>query len=127
MNRRLPILFVLAASSSLAGCFCVPQQMSCDYRKSGQAGCVDLLTNRNNHFAYTLQNICELGGGSFSTPGLCDRSGALGGCYCDGCENGRSVTWIYPPGPDGGITTVAALQAECQRQSRPYVDTSFSE
>ena len=125
MHRRLPVFVAIALGTLLAGCFAVPQQMSCDYRKSGANGCVDLLTNRNSQFASTLQSICEVGGGSFSTPALCDRSGALGGCLCESCENGRSVTWIYPPGPDGGITTVGALQSECQRQGRPYVDGGF--
>jgi len=123
---RLLVLFSLAVLSSFAGCFCVPQQMSCDYRKTGKNGCTDLYNNKNNQLGSTLSTLCDLGGGSFSSPTLCDRSGALGGCLCEGCENGRGVTWIYPPGPDGGITTVAALQAECMRQSRTFVDTTFT-
>lgn len=117
------VAFVVMSTS---GCFCVPQQMSCDYRSSGQAGCVDLLTNKNQQFGNTLQTLCQLGGGTFSSPTLCDRTGALGGCECTGCENGHSVEWIWAPGPDGGVKTVADLQAECTRMGRPFVDTSFS-
>jgi hypothetical protein len=123
---RLLVLFSLAVLSSFAGCFCVPQQMSCDYRGSGQNGCADLYENKDYQLGNTLQTICELQGGSFTTPGLCSRTGALGGCLCEGCERGRSVTWIWAPGPDGGIPNVAALQAECMRQSRTFVDTNFT-
>lgn len=125
MNRLL-VLFALAVLSSFAGCFCVPQQMSCDYQASGKNGCVDLYDNKQGQFTNTLKTFCELEGGTFSTPGLCTRTGALGGCLCEGCERGRSVTWIWAPGPDGGIPNVAALQAECMRQGRPFVDTAFT-
>lgn len=124
MNR----LFAAAVISGLsfAGCVCVPSQVSCDYRGAGKAGCVDIYENKQGQFASTLKTFCEVEDGVFTTPGLCDRTGALGGCLCNGCERGRSVTWIYPPGPDGGFTTKAQLQAECMKQGRPFVETSFA-
>jgi hypothetical protein len=111
--RAFISIFLLAAS----GCLCVPSQASCDNRPSGGFTCTDLLTNRNNQFASTLEVLC--GDGRFSTATLCDRSGSLGGCLCEGCENGRSITWFFAAA-DAGITTTADVMKQCADKSRTF-------
>jgi hypothetical protein len=106
---RVRTLILVTLILSIAGCLCVPSQASCDNRPAGEATCVDLLTNRNNQLAPTLQALCV---GTFSTSTMCDRQGSLGGCLCDGCENGRSITWFYPSA-DAGVTSTADVMKKC--------------
>lgn len=104
----------LVTTLLLVGCgFGVPSQASCDFRPKA-AECTDLLTNRNNQVEATLRTLCL---GAYSN-GLCDRTGSLGGCECDGCENGKSVTWKYPD-PANNINTAADVMKSCGTQ--PYV------
>lgn len=107
--RNLVLLVVL----SCAGCFAVPDHASCDGRPQSQ-DCTDLLNNKNNHAGATLKALCA---GTFSE-NLCDHTGALGGCQCDGCENGKAITWLFPD-PPNHITTAADVMTKCANQ--PYV------
>ncbi|MDB4964962.1 MAG: hypothetical protein JWN44_651 [Myxococcales bacterium] len=98
----------------LAACgFSVPDHASCDGRPQEQA-CVDLLTNKNSQAETTLKALCV---GSFSTS-LCDHTGALGGCQCDGCENGKSIEWLFAD-PSKQINTADDVRRVCA--NRPYV------
>lgn len=98
----------------LSACvFSVPDQASCDGRPQSQA-CVDLLTNRNNQAESTLKALCV---GTFSTS-LCNHTGALGGCQCDGCENGKSIEWLFPD-PAKQINTTDDVMRACA--GRPFV------
>ena len=112
--KKYPILavafFVLAAS---ACGFSVPPQASCDGRPAEQA-CVDLLTNRNNQLEPTLKSLCV---GTFSLS-LCNHTGALGGCQCDACDNGKNVEWLFPDAAKN-INTAADVKAKCG--SRTFV------
>ena len=103
------ILFVV----TLAGCGLVPSQGSCDGRPGEQA-CVDLLTNKNNQARPTLVALCV---GTYSDS-LCNHTGALGGCECDSCENGKAVEWLFAS-PDAGINTAADVMKVCG--SRTFV------
>jgi hypothetical protein len=91
----------------LSACFfSVPDQASCDGRPQSQA-CVDLLTNRNNQAESTLKALCV---GTFSTS-LCNHTGALGGCQCDSCENGKAVEWLFPDAAKQINTAADVMQA----------------
>jgi hypothetical protein len=107
---------VAVALLSLTGCGLVPSQASCDHRPKQQA-CTDLLTNRNNQFSSTLKVFC--GDGTYSES-LCNHTGALGGCKCDGCENGEAIDWFFPDA-DGGVTTEGDVKKKCESVSRPFV------
>lgn len=109
---RLASFLVLLGSAS-CGLVSVPSQASCDTRPKEQS-CTDLLTNRNNQLESTLKALCV---GTFST-GLCNHAGALGGCGCDGCENGKSVTWVFPD-PSKNIQTAADAMRVCG--SSPFI------
>lgn len=101
---RCVLLCALVAAS---GCVLVPDQGSCDGRPQVQA-CVDLLENKNSHARTTLSGLCV---GTYSDD-LCDQTGALGGCQCDGCENGRTIEWMFPD-PANNINTAADVMAAC--------------
>jgi hypothetical protein len=110
MTRALAsILFVIGA----AGCGLVPSQASCDGRPNEPA-CTDLLTNKNNQARPTLVALCV---GTYSDS-LCNHTGALGGCECDSCENGKGIEWLFPS-PDAGLTTAADVMKACG--SRTFV------
>ena len=85
----------------------IPDQASCDGRPT-EKHCVDLLTNRNNQFETTLKALCV---GTFSTS-LCNHTGALGGCKCEGCENGVSIDWFLPDAA-GGFNTADDVRKKC--------------
>jgi len=92
---------------TVAACGLAPSQASCDTRPNEQA-CTDLLTNRNSLLEPTLNGLCV---GTFSTS-LCNHTGALGGCQCDSCENGKSVTWMFPDAAKS-LTTVDDVKKAC--------------
>ena len=107
-------LLGLLAAAALWGCgFNVPSQSSCDFRPQA-AECTDLLTNRNSQVEATLKGLCV---GTYSE-GLCNHTGSLGGCECDGCDNGKSITWEFP-NPDAGVATADDVKRICD--GRPYV------
>ncbi len=99
------------------GCNCIPAQGSCDGRP-GTPVCSELLMNRNNQFRATFETLCALGKGRYSD-GLCDHTGSLGGCLCEGCENGRSITWYFAD-LDAGLVTTTDVQAKCASLKRPF-------
>jgi len=103
MIRCALFLTLLAAG----GCLLVPDQGSCDGRPQEQS-CTDLLENKNSHARSTLSALCV---GTYSDD-LCDHTGALGGCQCDGCENGVSIQWLFPD-PARNINTAADVMAAC--------------
>jgi hypothetical protein len=84
-----------------------PDQGSCDGRPAVQA-CSDLLENKNDHMRPTLAGLCV---GTYSDD-LCDREGALGGCECADCENGRTIEWMFPD-PANDINTAEDVMAAC--------------
>jgi hypothetical protein len=102
---------VVSAVVVWPACSCVPSQSSCDGRPHGHPRCDDLLTNRSNQFANVLETYCKGDDGVFSTS-LCNHTGALGGCLCEGCENGRAVTWLFADA-DAGINTTADVMSIC--------------
>jgi hypothetical protein len=109
-------LFLVTLFMSIAGCLCAPSQASCDGRPAEPA-CTDLLTNRSGQLEPTLRALCV---GKFSTS-LCDHSGSLGGCLCEACENGRSITWIFASA-DAGISSAADVMKVCSDEKHPYQD-----
>lgn len=115
MRRLGAVLAAFVAVGS--GCVCVPAQGSCDGRP-GTPVCSELLTNRHNQLRVTFESLCAVGGGRYSD-GLCDHAGSLGGCLCEGCENGRSITWYFADA-DAGLATSADVQAKCAALKRPY-------
>ncbi|MBS2030822.1 MAG: hypothetical protein JST54_23160 [Deltaproteobacteria bacterium] len=106
LGIRLSIF--LAAALATAGCNLAPSQASCDLRPQ-EPVCNDLLTNRENQLDATLKALCV---GTYASEKLCDRTGALGGCECDGCENGKAIEWKFPD-PDGGINTADDVKKSC--------------
>jgi hypothetical protein len=106
---------MLCALVVVGGCFAVPDQASCDGRPQAQS-CTDLLENKNNQAGTTLDALCA---GTYSED-LCDTTGALGGCQCDGCENGKSVEWLFPD-PAKNINTAADVMAVCATLNRTFV------
>lgn len=118
--RTLLVLFLVVVAA--AGCSLVPDQTSCDLRPKRLA-CSELLTNRNNQLRTTLETLCTLSGGSFSES-LCNHGGALGGCRCEGCENGVAIDWFFPGFVDDkGMTfqSVDDVKKACASLSRPFV------
>ncbi|MFN7133398.1 MAG: hypothetical protein ACK4N5_15065 [Myxococcales bacterium] len=85
--------------------------------------CEDLLTNANNHLGTTFDNLCSIGGGKWSDDELCDHTGALGGCRCEGCSNGKTVMWFFAGAEVEGATlnTVDDVKAVCEKSKRPFV------
>ena len=118
-----PLLSLTAfplAVLALVGCGdLIPDHGSCDGRPAEQV-CEDLLSNRNNHFRQTFESLCSLGDGTYSDD-FCDTAGTLGGCRCDGCENGETITWYFAGADDGAINTAEDVQARCEELSRAYV------
>lgn len=106
-----------SALSVTPSCSCVPAQGSCDGRP-GTPVCSELLMNRHNQLRATFETLCAVGGGRYGD-GLCDHTGALGGCLCEGCENGRSITWYFADA-DAGLRQAADVQAKCASLGRPY-------
>lgn len=104
MARTLVCALLLCATAS---CGLVPSQGSCDGRPAEQA-CVDLLNNKNNQARPTLVALCV---GTYSD-GLCNHAGALGGCECASCENGKAVEWLFPDSAKG-INTAADVMKAC--------------
>ena len=104
---------VLSFLGTFTACSLVPSQASCDFRPT-TALCTDLLTNRNGQLRPTLVTLCV---GAYSDA-LCNRAGSLGGCECDSCENGKSITWFYPDAATK-ITTAADVMTACK--GRPFV------
>jgi hypothetical protein len=96
---------------SLSACGLAPSQASCDHRPTEQS-CTDLVANRNNQLESTLDALCI---GTFSTS-LCNHTGALGGCSCDGCENGKAVEWLFPD-PSKNINTAADVMKACGKRT----------
>ena len=116
LPRLLQLLSLVAVPLLAApACGLVPSQGSCDTRPAEQA-CTDLLNNKNSQFRSTLAALCV---GTYSDE-LCNHTGALGGCECDGCENGKSITWIFAD-PAKHFSTVDDAKAECAKEKRPYV------
>jgi hypothetical protein len=109
--------FVLVIIAS--GCGLIPEQGSCD-RRPALPECEDLLSNRNNHFRQTFENICSLSQGTWSD-GLCDHTGALGGCRCEGCENGETITWFFTGARDGTLNSEDDVRAACEESSLEFV------
>jgi hypothetical protein len=101
-----------------SACGAVPSQSSCDRRPNGQARCDDLLTNRSNQFSSVLETYCKGDDGVYST-NLCNHTGALGGCLCENCENGKSITWLFADA-DAGRTTAADVMSICGDAGWPY-------
>lgn len=106
---------MMIAACLTVGCGLVPDKGSCDGRPKGEAACVDLLTNKNNQARPTLVALCV---GTYSDS-LCDHTGALGGCECDSCENGKSIEWLFAGG-DAGLSTAADVMGKCG--SRTFVN-----
>ncbi len=103
MRTSLLVLLLL----NTASCGLAPSNVSCDVRPAEQA-CVDLLTNKNSQLEPTLRALCV---GTYSNT-LCDHTGALGGCRCDTCENGQSITWMFPDASKS-INTVDDVKKAC--------------
>lgn len=115
-------LLALLAALAASGCGLVPDQTSCDYRPGKQA-CSELHTNRNNQLRTTLETLCTLSDGRFSES-LCNHGGALGGCRCDGCENGEAIDWFFAGYvSDKGVTFQSAddVKKACANVGRPFV------
>jgi len=121
-KNRLPFALgaLLIVVSSVTSCGLVPEQGSCD-RRPAEAVCEDLLTNRNNQLRMTFDSLCSLGDGTFSDD-LCDHAGALGGCHCEGCENGETITWYFAGAGDGEIQTREDVMALCDEAGRDFVE-----
>jgi hypothetical protein len=98
---------VLLVVLGLCACASVPDQGSCDGRPKVQV-CTDILENETNQTRSALDGLCV---GTYSDD-LCDRTGALGGCECTGCDNGRLIEWRYPD-PVNNINTAADVMAAC--------------
>ena len=106
VTKRVLLLFCVA--SATVACGLVPDHASCDLRPQFQV-CNDLLTNRNKQLDATLKGLCV---GTYQSDKLCDHTGALGGCECDGCENGKSIEWKFPD-PDAGLNTADDVKKSC--------------
>ena len=98
---------VLCAVLVVAGCSLGPDQGSCDGRPTVQA-CTDILENKNDQTRAALSALCV---GAYSDD-LCDHQGALGGCECTGCENGKQIEWMFPD-PANGITSAEDVMVAC--------------
>jgi hypothetical protein len=103
MKHFLLICVVLGAGA----CSAVPDQGSCDGRPRVQV-CTDILGNKTNQARTALEGMCV---GTYSDD-LCNRAGALGGCECPGCENGRLIEWRYPD-PANNVNTAEDVMAAC--------------
>jgi hypothetical protein len=91
----------------VGACSSVPDQGSCDGRPKVQV-CTDFLENKTNQTRSALDGLCV---GTYSDD-LCGRTGALGGCECAGCENGRLVEWYFPDAANN-VTTAEDVMAAC--------------
>lgn len=108
------------AVALLSGCT-IPEHWSCDFRPDVPA-CEELLDNPNNQFSGTWANMCAMMDGEYSTE-LCDHTGSLGGCYCEGCSNGQAITWYWEGTvEDHTFETTADVQALCDEQGREFVE-----
>src|SRR4051812_28458686 len=107
---RLVLLAALVSTLCACALGPIPSQASCDGRPTEQA-CTDLLTNKNSQFESTLKALCV---GTYSSS-LCNHTGALGGCQCDGCETGKSVEWLFADASKN-INTAADVKTACGKR-----------